>query len=196
MLSVFSYFICMSQNNFGVMLFSLLAISSIGCLLFLDDISSHSLLFSSTPFLPLKVFGSVYRQNLGLGLDKLDPRATKCTFLSIPQSIMVIVVIVLFFDATSLVPMSRLLSVLHSLPLLILWVVLFLSLMSSPFHCLFPFWVCLSLSSLVADTLDCPTRSLCAALDHQLLHLHHCPFCLHIQCPCLFPILDYCSSER
>jgi hypothetical protein len=53
--------------------------------LVLDGASPHSLLYSSSPpfALPLKVFGCVcYVHNLGPGYDKLDPRSTKCVFLS------------------------------------------------------------------------------------------------------------------
>jgi hypothetical protein len=53
--------------------------------LVLDGAYPHSLLYSSSPpfALPLKVFGCVcYVHNLGLGYDKLDPRSTKCVFLS------------------------------------------------------------------------------------------------------------------
>jgi hypothetical protein len=50
----------------------------------LDGVSPHSLLYPSTPPfpLPLKVFRCVcYVHNLGLGYDKLEPRAIKCVFL-------------------------------------------------------------------------------------------------------------------
>jgi hypothetical protein len=148
----------------------------------LDGTSPHSLIYpSSSPFSsPLKVFGCIcYVHNLGSGFDKLDHRTTKCVFLGIPQHKRDTVAIVRFFDATSLVPMSHLLSLSPIFLLLPLWVTLPLSLMSSLFRCLFLFSLRRTLLLLQSCCLTASllhSKFINTGFNHQLMHHHHHPY--------------------
>jgi hypothetical protein len=122
------------------------------------------------------------------------------SFLVIPQPKRDIVAIVLFFDATSLAPMSHLLSLLPIFLLLLLWVILPLSLMLRPFHCLVP---PLSESASPSPPVLLPPRSPAplqvythVILDHQLLHLHHHPYIYRSSVSTCIRILAYCLAER
>jgi hypothetical protein len=157
----------------------------------LDGASPHLLIYSfSPPFaLPLKVFGCVcYVHNLGLGYDKLDP-LLNVSSLVIPQLKKDIVVIVLFFAATLLVPMSHLLSLFPIFLLMRLPNRLPLSLMFHLFCCLFH--ISLSLSCCL-HALLLLSRFIHVGQTHKLLYLHHHPSRLWIRChlhliPCPLP---------
>jgi hypothetical protein len=136
--------------------------------------SPHSLLYASTPpfALPLKVFGFVcYVHSLGSGYDKLDPHFTKCVFLGYSTTQRSdIVVIVLFFAATLLAPMSHLLRLFPIFLLMPLSKRLPLSLMSQQFRCLFHIFLSLSCC---LHALLLLSRFIYVGHSHQLLHLHH-----------------------
>jgi len=104
--------------------------------------------------------------------------------LVIPQLRKDIIIIALFFTATSLTPMSHLFSPFPISLLLLLWVTLPLSLMS----CLLRYLFCLYLSlPLLLRSCCLHVRllhfgSICAGHTHQLLHLYHHHSRLRIQC--------------
>jgi hypothetical protein len=109
--------------------------------------------------------------------------------LVIPQLKKDIIVIVLYFAATLVVPMSHLLSLFSIFLLMRLFEHLPLSLMPRLFHCLFN--ISLSLSCCLQSHLPL-SRFIHVGHNHQLLHHHHHPSCLWIHChmhliPCPLP---------
>lgn len=112
------------------------------------------------------------------------------SFSIISKPIRVIVAIVLFFYGTSLALVSPLLSLHHTLTLIILWEILLLRCFV---HSIANFTSILSLPLLLVHSY-CPhaqllqTRSIRVTLDHRLKHLHHHPYRLQIHLhpnPCL-----------
>jgi hypothetical protein len=93
------------------------------------------------------------------------------SFLVIPQPRRDIVAIVLFFDTTSLVPMLHLLNLRHIFLVLLRRVILFLSMKSCLFRCLFRLFLSLSLLLVQSRCLHACrllSKSIHVALDHQL----------------------------